>query len=106
MGHLLQTLPPEKVTKIKRMCSYEAAPTGYESKLNYLNKLRQIVMEEHRKCGTSSAFLNVPLTSLHEQISSGESSDNMSALSEIADSIQNDTDETIKQALDEILHSP
>lgn len=97
-SHLLQSLPPEKLLSIRDI----PPPTGYESKLNYLNQLKKIVFEDSRAGGKHDSFLHVPLGTLNE--SSDESSE-ISGLSDIAESIENDMDKRMTDALDEILRT-
>eukprot|EP01083_Nonionella_stella_P081394 224187_1 len=61
-AHLLQTLTPEKLTKIKDI----PPPTGYDTKINYLNRLKKIVFEDHMQT-QKEAFFNLSLTALKDQ---------------------------------------
>eukprot|EP01083_Nonionella_stella_P194429 717171_1 len=75
LSHLLQTLPPEKLLLIQDM----PPPTGYESKLNYLQKLKSLVLEEARHNNNTYALnlLNITMNKL-EALSDAENESDQS----------------------------
>lgn len=85
LSKLIEALPAKQQLALKRM----AAPTGYQSKINYLKHLRDLVMTEVKR--------------LHKEDAIIKKMEDNDFINGVAADIEKDFDKEIQDAMDELL---
>mmetsp|Transcript_28651 Transcript_28651/g.45317 ORF Transcript_28651/g.45317 Transcript_28651/m.45317 type:complete len:440 (-) Transcript_28651:207-1526(-) len=94
LSRMIEALPPEK----KRLLDRMPAPTGYQSKINYLKKLRDLVMQEVKRLHKEDKLLQRIQTK--RKLTFGQQE-----MEQLAAQIEQEFDQQIDDALHEVFSS-